>query len=210
MTNTLLILMSEINRPCVISVGTYEGKLIGVSLNKNEDGSYNYNDIVTEYNFTATEGSVGSACSSHNLLVLGGFNEVIRLFDVKKKKDLGDLMGDHNGTINSLQVYKNKFMISAADDSEIIIYRCKDWTALHKLSIMNKSPVLSISLHQSGKMLLALYKNGVLRLWNLMEARCKYKRKVNVKDNDNPEESENDDPELQDIKILKRSDLTPY
>jgi len=66
-------------------------------------------------------------------MALGGFNEVIRLFDVAKKKDLGELMGDHNGTITCLQFYKNKFLISGSEDSDIIIYRCKDWTALHKL-----------------------------------------------------------------------------
>jgi hypothetical protein len=37
-----------------------------------------------------------------------------------------------------------------------------------------------MSLHPSGKMLLALYDNGVLRLWNMMEARCNFKRKVGV------------------------------
>jgi hypothetical protein len=29
------------------------------------------------------------------MLALGGYNEVIRLFDVQKKKDLGDLVGEH-------------------------------------------------------------------------------------------------------------------
>jgi WD40 repeat protein len=201
--------MSEISRPCLISIGTYEGHLVGISLDKQPDGKFNYNDIVTEYNFTATEGSVNSACASGNLLILGGFNEVVRLFDAKKKKDLGDLMGDHNGSITSLALYKNKYMISAAEDSEIIIYRCKDWTALHQLSIMNKSPIVAISLHPSGKMLLALYANGVLRLWNLMEARCKYKRKVNVI-TENAEGSESEDPELADIKITTKNDLTAF
>ena len=91
-------------------------------------------------------------------------------------------------------------MISGAEDSEIIIWRCKDWTALHRLSIMNKSKVVSMSLHNSGKMLIALYANRVFRLWNLMEARCKYKTKLNVEESDGAEESENDD-ELADIKV---------
>lgn len=74
---------------------------------------------------------------------------------------------------------------------------------------MNKSPIVSISLHPTGKMLLALYQNGMLRLWNLMEARCKYKRKVNLNEDKDPSESENEDPDLIDIKILKRKDLNP-
>ena len=72
---------------------------------------------MTEYNFSATEGSIQCSTAAHSLLTLGGFNEVIRLFDAKKKKDLGDLMGDHNGTITCLQLYKNKFLISGSEDS---------------------------------------------------------------------------------------------
>ena len=39
-------------------------------------------------------------------------------------------------------------------------------------------------MHPSGKMILALYQNRVLRLWNLMEARCQFKRKVGLVDED--------------------------
>ena len=35
-------------------------------------------------------------------------------------------------------------------------------------------------MHNSGRMLLALYANGVLRLWNMMDARCHFKRKLGV------------------------------
>ena len=181
-----------------------------MSLQKGADGRISFDDIVTEFNFTANDSSISCAASSYNLLTLGGVNEVVRLFDVKRKKDLGDLMGDHNGTITCLQLFKNKFLISGSEDSEIIIWRCKDWTALHKLQIMNKSKVVSMSLHPSGKMLLAVYGNGVLRLWNLMEARCKYKRKLNVIEENAGEESENDDPDLADVQDLRRKDLTEY
>ena len=92
---------------------------------------------------------------------------MISLYNIKKKQGMGDLTGEHDGTITCLQFYKDKFLISASEDSKIVIWRCKDWTALHRLQIMNKSKVLSMSLHKSGKMLLALYDNGVLRLWNM-------------------------------------------
>jgi len=45
-------------------------------------------------------------------------------------------------------------------------------------------------MHPTGKMLLALYDNGVLRLWNLMDARCKFKRKVGVFEGEDSEEEE--------------------
>jgi WD40 repeat protein len=48
------------------------------------------------------------------------FDEIIRIFDVKNKKDLGSLQGGshgHEGSITSLQFYKNEFLISSAEDS---------------------------------------------------------------------------------------------
>jgi hypothetical protein len=45
---------------------------------------------------------VTCAEGSQNLLALAGFDEVIRLFDVYRKKDLGDLVGEHEGTITSI------------------------------------------------------------------------------------------------------------
>lgn len=65
-----------------------------------------------------------------------------------------------------------------------------------------------MSMHNTGKILLALYANGVLRLWNMMEARCKFKRKVNVVE-EGGEQSENEDADLE-INIQKKKDLTDY
>jgi hypothetical protein len=49
---------------------------------------------------------------------------------------------------------------------------------------MNKSKVVSMSLHHSGKMLLALYENNMLRLWNMMTARCVFKKKMGLIEDD--------------------------
>jgi WD40 repeat protein len=98
-------------------------------------------------------------------------------------------------------------LITASEDSDIIIYRCKDWTALHKLSILNKSKIVSMSLHPSGKILLALHANGVLRLWNMLEARCKFKRKIDVIEGVNNDESEHSDADLE-ITVQKKNNLS--
>ena len=49
-------------------------------------------------------------------------------------------------------------------------------------------------MHDSGRMLLALYANGVLRLWNLLDARCLFKRKVGLSA-DEEEEPDSEDEE---------------
>ena len=37
-----------------------------------------------------------------------------------------------------------------------------------------------MSMHPSGKMLLAIYANSMMRLWDLMSARCIFKKKVGL------------------------------
>jgi len=46
--------------------------------------------------------------------------------------------------------------------------------------VKNVSKVLNFSLHQSGRMLIVLYDNNMLRLWNLLDGRCIYKKKLGV------------------------------
>lgn len=60
------------------------------------------------------------------------------------------------------------------------IWRLKDQELLHKLEVKNVSKVVSLSMHESGRMLLALYANGVLRLWNMLDARCLFKLKAGL------------------------------
>jgi hypothetical protein len=62
-----------------------------------------------------------------------------------------------------------------------------------------------MSMHKSGKILLALYANGVLRLWNMMEARCKFKRKVGTIESDN--NSDNDEDADLEVDIKTKKDL---
>ena len=37
-----------------------------------------------------------------------------------------------------------------------------------------------MSLHKSGRILLVLYENNMLRFWNLLDGRCNFKKKVGV------------------------------
>jgi hypothetical protein len=52
-------------------------------------------------------------------------------------------------------------------------------------------------------MCLALYANGMLRLWNMLDARCIFKKKVGIEEN----ESDNDDDDDDDEDNESREDL---
>ena len=87
---------------------------------------------------------------------------------------------EHTGSITYLQFYKTTYLISGSEDGLIIIWRVKDWVPLHKLRVKNVSKVLNFSLHKSGRMLLVVYDNNMFRLWNLLDGRCQFKRKLGL------------------------------
>ena len=53
-------------------------------------------------------------------------------------------------------------------------------------------------MHSSGRMLLALYANGMVRLWNMLDARCIFKKKAGLdKESENDEEDDDDDEKIE-------------
>lgn len=61
-------------------------------------------------------------------------------------------------------------------------------------------------MHDSGRMLLALYANGVLRLWNMLDARCLFKKKVGMSAQN--VESEDDEADVKDANEEEKEDIS--
>jgi len=79
------------------------------------------------------------------------------------------------------------------------IWRVRDQEPLHRLVVKNTSRVVSLSMHESGRMMLALYANGVLRLWNMLDARCLFKKKVGLSNQTSgSEDSDGDEGEVEE------------
>lgn len=164
----------------IVSCGNYEGGLLGLSFKEFNDLS----DLHTEYAFTATDGSINAIAGNNHILALGGFAEVIKLYDLITKKEKGELM-EHTGSITHLQFFETTYLISGSEDGLIIIWRVKDWVPLHKLRVKNVSKIINFSLHKSGRMLLVVYENNMFRLWNLLDGRCLFKRKLGIDEETN-------------------------
>lgn len=77
----------------------------------------------------------------------------------------------------------------------IVIWRAADMEVIHKLVVKNVSPVKSLSMHKSQRMCLALYQNGMLRLWNMLDARCLFKKKVGLEQEESEDEDDSDKSE---------------
>lgn len=60
-------------------------------------------------------------------------------------------------------------------------------------------------MHKSQRMCLALYANGMLRLWNLLDARCIFKRKVGLIDEEQSSLEDKDDDQEESERSVEDS-----
>ena len=127
------------------------------------------------------------AATRGNVLAVGGTEEIIRLYDLSIKKSCGELSGEHKSSITCIAATQHH-ILSGSHDGAILLWRSKDMVVLHKLTIKNVSKVVSLSMHKSQRMCLALYANGMLRLWNMLDARCTFKKRVGLNESNESEE----------------------
>ena len=96
----------------LISVGSYERIIYGLDMELRPDLENPQNSLL--------EGKVGFAIPAHNgyikciascpkYLVSGGVDEVIRIFDLKKRKDIGSI-NQHDGSIKALDFYESNHL----------------------------------------------------------------------------------------------------
>lgn len=80
----------------------------------------------------AHTGCIRTVSIGGHFLASGSSDEIIRLYDVKKRKEYGSLGGHHSGDITDIQ-FHGKYMLSASDDHSINLWRTKDWEFLKTL-----------------------------------------------------------------------------
>ena len=66
-------------------------------------------------------------------LLIGGSEETIKIYDIRKKVEVGLLEG-HTGTITIIKSYDN-FIFSGSEDRTIRVWKTKDWGLLQTLPL---------------------------------------------------------------------------
>lgn len=168
-----------------IIIGTYEDYVIGYTVecvrksNTNGTGrklSLGSKQYSLEQSFAvrAHSGSVRSITTNHNgtFAFSAGFDEMINLFGLKKRK----LLHTAEGAYNCTTFADNTHLICGSENSgNIHIYECKNSSMiLAKSLIGHKMPITSLSVHPSKKVLLSLSKDNTMRTWNLIKGRSAY------------------------------------
>ncbi|CCE81830.1 Piso0_002505 [Millerozyma farinosa CBS 7064] len=175
-----------------IIVGSYEHNLQCLSVLLN--GSQAVFQPI--FHFEAHSLSIKAIDVARRYLVTGSNDELIRIFDLQKRKELGTLLG-HQGTITKLQFSlegvpdnetisekaekSGKWLLSASEDGKIMIWRTKDWEMFGVLK-GHKGRVNDLAIHHSGRVAVSVSVDMTVRLWNLMTSKKAATLKIEGRD----------------------------
>lgn len=173
--------MSPVSTPAnmkfLVSVGSYERIIYGLDLEiSTTDQEEECCTGKLAFAIPAHNGYVKCIASCPKYLVSGGVDEVIRIFDLKKRKDIGSI-NQHDGSIKALDFYESTHLISAADDGLLVVHRTKDWECMEVLK-KHKNPIQDMQIHPSGKLAVAIDDAKNLTLWNLITGKLAYSSKI--------------------------------
>lgn len=145
-----------------VITGSYEHNLLCVALNNTPKGTI----FVPIFHFAPHTQSIRCVASSKRWLVSGSNDEIIRLYDLQRRREVGTLI-HHSGQILCLEFFHAKWLLSGGGDGKICIWRVKDWELLGELK-GHKAAVADIAIHPTGKVALSVGDDRRLFLWNLM------------------------------------------
>lgn len=153
-----------------IIVGSYERLLFGFQVKMEAHGELSSQATFTPmFSFAAHTScitAVAAAGVDSKWLATGAGDETVRVWDLRKRKEVGGLTG-HGGTIHSLSFPSRTYLLSADSNGLINLYRTRDWALLKTLR-GHTGRVNACYAHPSGKVALSVGQDGMLRMWDLM------------------------------------------
>jgi WD40 repeat protein len=166
-----------------IAACSYEGSLFGWKMGSPKDledqsKETDSQQIELQFGLHIAHGSFKSIAISKSgkYLAVGGMTERIYLYSMNDNKEIGEIFG-HNGAITSLSFFEDAFIISGSEDHTLNLWRVHDRQLLHILG-GHKDTVNSFAIHPTGKIALSVSKDHTMRLWNLVQGRCSYTRRL--------------------------------
>lgn len=154
-----------------IVAGSYERLLYGfhVTFEEDKESIPTFNTMFSFAAHSSCITAIAAASSESKWLATGAGDETVRVWDLKKKKEVGGLVG-HSGTIHSLSFPARTYLLSADSSGLINLYRTRDWSLLKTLR-GHTGKVNACVAHPSGKLALSVGKDGMLRMWDLMRGK---------------------------------------
>ena len=163
----------------LICLGTYERILYGWEVTVSSPGTVSETKVV--FALPVHQGYVKSIATAGRHLVTGGTDEVIKVFDLRKKREQGTL-AHHSGTITALTFHSTTHLLTASSDSTVHLIRTKDWEPLLCLGKHKGDSVEVVAMHPSGKLAVSVGKKNEMKVWDLQTGKQAAVSKVPLKD----------------------------
>jgi len=139
-----------------VVIGTYDGALLGLSLESGEQ----------IFGYAPHVGCVKSLhCNEAGALASGGTDSAVRLFDLARGVENGELMV-HDDTVSCVRFWGSTSLISGDSEGTVCIWQCGTWEMLMKFRA-HKAGVACLAVHPSGWLMASAGRDRGLRLWDL-------------------------------------------
>jgi protein MAK11 len=125
----------------LVIAGTYERLLYGLARVKE-------GELLPSFIYPAHISCITAVASTSRYLATGSTDEHIKLYDLKLRKEIGNLT-HHHGSITCLGWAGKSHLLTASEDGLIGIVRSSDWELLKTLK-GHSGPVLDFSIHRFG------------------------------------------------------------
>ncbi|KAG7445118.1 WD40 repeat-like protein [Guyanagaster necrorhizus] len=155
-----------------IVAGSYEKLLYGLEGRVSGDDDmleFHLKPIFTFPAHVSCIKAVAVSPSGGKWLATGSSDEIIKVWDLRRKKEIGGLM-HHEGSITHLSFPSRGHLLSASEDGTLCLFRARDWAVLRSLK-GHKGHVNCVAVHPSGKVALSVGKDRTLRMWDLMRGK---------------------------------------
>lgn len=160
-----------------LCLGGYDGSVAGLSLTT--DPSDGLLSLTANFAYNSHINAVRSAAFNGRMLVTGGVDETIRIYDLSRRVERGNLF-HHEGTINALRWVHDAgrdLLLSASDDKTICVWRAADWRCLKRL-VAHQAGVLDIAPHKTGRLAISVARDRALFMWNLVRGKVAFSVKT--------------------------------
>ncbi|KAG7094140.1 hypothetical protein E1B28_007752 [Marasmius oreades] len=168
-TNTV----SSPPRKFKIVAGSYEKLLYGLegstSLSDSKELQFTLKPMFIFPAHVSCIKAVAASPSGGKWLATGSADEIIKVWDLRRKKEIGGLM-HHEGSITHLHFPSRSHLLSASEDGTLCLFHARDWRVLRALK-GHKGRVNCIAVHPSGKLALSVGRDRTLRMWDLMRGK---------------------------------------
>ncbi|UKJ90226.2 hypothetical protein MACJ_001157 [Theileria orientalis] len=183
----------------LIICGGHEGVLLGLELNldkftkieteinrtkSKESPNYEQSDVVDAtqcFRVLCSQGSIKCMSLSNNILVCGGSDETVQVYNIEKKRKHGEIMLSE-GYITATSVYggtNRGFILVGNEHGDISMFATRD-LSFSKSFKAHKKEITGLSVHPEGKTFISTGEDRYLRLWDLVSKTCVFNTKLDI------------------------------